>query len=184
MWVAVTSTNRHEWWEYLASNANPRTLQNNLLLHAKQPFSKFSAPVKSTRKSQLWSGRFGSRVVSSRASSSTSSSSSSLLRMSASDTESEYEVERIVSHRGTKPDIEYLIKWVNYGDEDNTWQTEEDVMAPSLLEAYWKEIARKKELKKPKPSSKMDSATKKRSKLDWFRGEVSDSTRAAKPSLH
>ena len=36
--------------------------------------------------------------------------------------EEEYEVERIYEKWRTNGKIEYLVKWKNYGEEDNTWE--------------------------------------------------------------
>ena len=33
-----------------------------------------------------------------------------------------YEVEKILDKRGRGRMAEYLIKWRNYGDEENTWE--------------------------------------------------------------
>ncbi|KAG2228338.1 hypothetical protein INT45_011130 [Circinella minor] len=45
--------------------------------------------------------------------------------------ENEYEVEKIVAHqrmnkRG-RPKYEYLVKWKHYSNEDNTWETKENI---------------------------------------------------------
>ncbi|KAG1049749.1 hypothetical protein G6F43_007941 [Rhizopus delemar] len=57
----------------------------------------------------------------------------------------EYEVERIVDHKILKDNkkklsIKYLIKWLNYDEEDNTWEKAKNVFAVDLIEAYWDAI--------------------------------------------
>lgn len=80
--------------------------------------------------------------------------------------EDEYEVERIVKHRGTAPDVEYLIKWVGYNDSDNTWQREEDVLAPTILSEYWERIEKERQERKASGKGVDGSTTKKRSKKE------------------
>ena len=53
------------------------------------------------------------------------------------DTNDEYEVERILAHRGTKTRREYLIKWLNYPDFENSWEPEVNLSnADDVLMAY------------------------------------------------
>merc|ERR1711988_2029760 len=44
----------------------------------------------------------------------------------SSDDDEEYVIEKIVDERGTGKKKEYLVKFKDYGDEDNTWTTTED----------------------------------------------------------
>jgi hypothetical protein len=49
----------------------------------------------------------------------------------------EFEVEDIRSHRSTRTGIEFLVKWKGYAEEENTWQTREDLAnAPRVLAIY------------------------------------------------
>ena len=49
----------------------------------------------------------------------------------------EYEVERIVSKRSTGRKIEYLVKWVGYSDEENSWLNKKDLKnCKALIEEY------------------------------------------------
>ncbi|KAJ8663918.1 hypothetical protein O0I10_000193 [Lichtheimia ornata] len=53
--------------------------------------------------------------------------------------EEEYEVERIVDHkRLTRGRYKYLIKWKGYSDEENTWESEDNIAAPELMDEYWR----------------------------------------------
>jgi len=53
----------------------------------------------------------------------------------SSDDDEEYVIEKIVDERGTGKKKEYLVKFKDYGDEDNTWTTSEDV-SPELIKEY------------------------------------------------
>ena len=52
--------------------------------------------------------------------------------------EEEYEVERIVNyrHHGRSKKLQYLIKWLNYPEADNTWEPADQIHAPELVKAY------------------------------------------------
>ena len=49
----------------------------------------------------------------------------------------ENEVEQILTHRHKGNKVQYLIKWKNYGTDENEWITEENLMnANEILETY------------------------------------------------
>ena len=50
--------------------------------------------------------------------------------------EENYEVEDIVNHRHRKGKVEYLIRWKNYTDDDNTWEPEANLDCPDKIKAY------------------------------------------------
>ena len=52
--------------------------------------------------------------------------------------EEEYEVERIINHQcyGRSKKLQYLVKWLNYPEADNTWEPADQVHAPELVKAY------------------------------------------------
>jgi hypothetical protein len=55
------------------------------------------------------------------------------------DNEEQWEVERILCHKGTK-NISYQVKWTGY--EDSTWEPEENLShSPEVIADYWKRIA-------------------------------------------
>ena len=47
-----------------------------------------------------------------------------------------YAVEEIRDHRVRRGQLQYLIKWMNYGEEENTWEPSENVSDASIVE-YW-----------------------------------------------
>ena len=48
---------------------------------------------------------------------------------SATDTEddNQYEVEKVLNKRKRGGRVHYLVKWLGYGDEDNTWESEDNL---------------------------------------------------------
>ncbi|KAI9260258.1 hypothetical protein BY458DRAFT_516632 [Sporodiniella umbellata] len=77
----------------------------------------------------------------------------------------EYEVEAIVDHKvfnkshRKKRLFKYLIKWLNYDDEDNTWERSDNLNCEDIVEKYWEaipdqhpdKIVYKESLSSPKP---------------------------------
>ncbi|KAI3379906.1 hypothetical protein SNEBB_006178 [Seison nebaliae] len=56
-----------------------------------------------------------------------------------SDNEQEYKVEKILKKRVVNGEIEYLVKWLNFPNEDNTWELEKDLDCPDLILSFEKE---------------------------------------------
>lgn len=57
-------------------------------------------------------------------------------------TDDTFNVERIVSHRVTKHSVEYLVKWQNYDDDENTWEGEKHLLecgCEFTIQAYFQQ---------------------------------------------
>lgn len=52
---------------------------------------------------------------------------------SSSDDEEGYEVERIIAKRLNRGKTQYLLKWKNYPDTENTWEPEENIMDADMI---------------------------------------------------
>ena len=62
-----------------------------------------------------------------------------VVNIDESNIEDEYfEVEDIRDHRGSRGDREYLVKWLSYGERENTWQKADDFTDPNIIRKYWK----------------------------------------------
>lgn len=77
----------------------------------------------------------------------------------------EYIVEKIIDSRINEKGVkEYLLKWIGYEEKDNTWEPEENLDCPGLIEAFEKEKAKREAERKRKSSIQSDGkAPKKRS---------------------
>lgn len=65
------------------------------------------------------------------------------------DGEEQYDVERIVDRTRSKGVLYYLVKWVGYGEEYNSWISEDDMNADDLRKEYDKEhIAKRRQRRK------------------------------------
>lgn len=58
--------------------------------------------------------------------------------------EEEYEVEKVVDKRIHKGKVEYLLKWKGYSSDDNTWEPEDSLECPELLQEYERNRAQEK----------------------------------------
>ena len=67
------------------------------------------------------------------------------------ESEENFEVEEIVNHRYRKGKIQYLIRWKNYGAEDDTWEPHENLDCPEKISAYDKQVKINKIFKLSEP---------------------------------
>lgn len=77
-----------------------------------------------------------------------------------------YQVEKVVDKRMHKGRVEYLLKWKGYGDNEMTWEPQDNLECPDLIEAYEKKIREKEALKRKSAQNVAagDVAAKKRRK--------------------
>lgn len=50
----------------------------------------------------------------------------------------EYEVEKLLNHKGRKPNREFLVRWKNFPPENDTWEAEQNLCCPKMLKEYLK----------------------------------------------
>lgn len=51
-----------------------------------------------------------------------------------------YTVERILSHRGSPDNYEYLVHWKDFSDDANTWEPGSSFLDHSVIKQYWQSI--------------------------------------------
>jgi hypothetical protein len=61
-------------------------------------------------------------------------------RITELEDEEEYEVERILNHRGEGPQTEYLVKWKGHGNDENTWEPLNNLTNPQATLAQYYQL--------------------------------------------
>ncbi|EDV49806.1 heterochromatin protein 1 [Drosophila erecta] len=61
-----------------------------------------------------------------------------------SDETEEYFVEKILDRRHYMGQVQYLVKWLHYTDEDNTWESATDLDCHSLIKSFDSQIGLKR----------------------------------------
>lgn len=49
-----------------------------------------------------------------------------------------YEVDAIIDHKGVKNHRQYLVRWKNFGPNDDSWERESNLNCPAILKKYKK----------------------------------------------
>ncbi|XP_043653766.1 heterochromatin protein 1 [Drosophila teissieri] len=78
-----------------------------------------------------------------------------------SDETEEYIVEKILDRRHYMGQVQYLVKWLDYADEDNTWESDIDLDCHSLIKSF-----EQKSLKRSQDLNNLYETKAKRLKLD------------------
>ncbi|RVE41836.1 hypothetical protein evm_013520 [Chilo suppressalis] len=88
--------------------------------------------------------------------------------------EEEYEVEKIIDSKRIKGKLHYLIRWKGYSADSDTWEPENTLSCPELINKFndEKENSKSKDAKSVKKSTKRKATketkvTSKRSKTEW-----------------
>jgi len=79
--------------------------------------------------------------------------------------EEEYVVEKIVDMRVKGGKKEYLLKWQNYPDSENTWEPPENLDCEDMIKAFEEKLAKKKEEAKRKREGDEKDGGKKKKKV-------------------
>ena len=53
-------------------------------------------------------------------------------------------VDKIIDHRGTAGNYEYLVHWKNYPDSDRTWGPQSSFLDDSVIKEYWQSLKQDK----------------------------------------
>lgn len=86
--------------------------------------------------------------------------------------------ERIVDERKKRSKIEYMVKWLNWPDEANTWEPKRNILYPSLLDE-WKNV--KKHTKVAKSQQVANKRKRVTRAAPWDRRKSTKSRRALVP---
>ena len=55
-----------------------------------------------------------------------------------------YLVDKIIDHRGSSGNYEYLVHWKNYAESERTWEPQSSFLDDSVIKEYWYSLKRDK----------------------------------------
>jgi hypothetical protein len=104
-------------------------------------------------------------------------------------TKNSFEVQRIVDHKLTEDGYEFLVKWKNYSDADNSWIKAEDFNSLKPIKTYWKSIKKPKGNKankanKAKKANKANKANKAKKAKEAKEANKANKAKSAKQAEH
>lgn len=74
----------------------------------------------------------------------------SIMSGSGSDGEEEFIVEKILEKKVVAGKVQYYLKWKGYGEDENSWEPEENLDCPELINEFEEQLKKKIEKKKEK----------------------------------